>query len=177
MFRIGAAGTRREGRLRALAALGGARRRARPGSWESLEPRGILAERRGQGERAVPRFFSTTVGRITCKNFSRPSPCPAPEEGGRHVKLISSCLLLLRGWRGGAGGQEAVFFQVDCSSLLANLDDSSKFSCSTRATEDCRLARKSHFYNTGNLSEPKSSFPFPLKCKERSVAMRTLRHC
>ena len=124
MFRIGAAGTRREGRLRALAALGGARRRARPGSWESLEPRGILAERRGQGERAVPRFFSTTVGRITCKNFSRPSPCPAPEEGGRHVKLISSCLLLLRGWRGGAGGTGGCFFS---GGLFLSVSKSGRF--------------------------------------------------
>lgn len=124
VFRIGAGGTRGEGRLRALSALGGARRPALPGSWESLGPRGILAGWRGEGERAIPRFFSRTVGRITCKNFSRPSPCPTPEEGGRHVKLITSCLLLLRGWRRGAGGPEAVFFS---GGLFLSVSKSGRF--------------------------------------------------
>lgn len=77
MFRIGAGGTRGEGRLRALSALGGARRRARPGSWESLGPRGIPAERRGRGGVARRGRFLASLAGLSGGSRARTSEDPA----------------------------------------------------------------------------------------------------
>lgn len=125
----------------APSALGGARRRAWPRLLGNLGPRGIPAGVAGEGR---GRFASwqDCRGGSRARTSSRSSPLPGPLKKVDGMLLISSCLLLLRGWRGSVGDRRLLFFGW----IVPLVSKSGRFfEGFAQHARDCRLARKSHF--------------------------------